>query len=175
MPSQIRYNVPAIQKIRALRIKKGSAKKTKGLPVALFFGDVLFCIVSALTLILLLYWLNNGAFRAAAPLLMAVGFFLWHISVSKGIRIALQWVAFGLETLINTLCAPLKRLFVWIARKHKKNAQIRHIKRCEKQREAYTKQELQNIAKAAQRLLPIDAKNRMKKGDGHAGQNKKAV
>ena len=175
MPSQIRYNVPAIQKIRALRIKKGSAKKTKGLPVALFFGDVLFCIVSALTLILLLYWLNNGAFRAAAPLFMAVGFFLWHISVSKGIRIALQWVAFGLETLINTLCAPLKRLFVWIARKHKKNAQIRHIKRCEKQREAYTKQELQNIAKAAQRLLPIDAKNRMKKGDGHARQNKKAV
>ena len=158
MPSQTRYSVPTIQKMRASRIKKGSAKKAKGLSVAVFFGDILFCIVSALALILLLYWLNNGVFRAAAPLFMAVGFFLWHVSVSKGIRIALQWVAFGIEVVIHTLCIPFKRLFAWIIQRHKRNAQIRHIKRCTKQREVYTKQELQNVAKAAGRLLPIDTK-----------------
>ena len=52
MPSPIRYSVPAIQKMRASRAKKGNAKKAKGLPVAVFLGDVLFCIVSALALIL---------------------------------------------------------------------------------------------------------------------------
>ena len=175
MPSPIRYSVPAIQKMRASRAKKGNAKKAKGLPVAVFLGDVLFCIVSALTLILLLYWLNNGAFRAAAPLFMAAGFFLWRISISKGFRIALQWIAFGIETVIYILCIPIKRLFTWIVQKYKKNAQIRHIKRSAKQREAYTKQELQNIAKTAERLLQIETKNRMQKGDSYARKSKKAV
>ena len=175
MPPQIRYSVGAIQKMRVSRPQKRSAKKAKGLSVAVFFEDVLFCIVCALTLILLLYWLNNGAFRAAAPLFMAAGFFLWRISISKGFRIALQWIAFGIETVIYTLCIPIKRLFTWIVQKYKKNAQIRHIKRSAKQREAYTKQELQNIAKTAERLLPIEVKSRMQKGESHARKSKKAV
>ena len=158
MPSQIRYSVPAIQKMRAFRIKKGSAKKAKGLPVALFFGDVLFSIVGALTLILLLYWLNSGAFRAAAPLFMAVGFFLCHISVSKGFRIALQWLSFGVESVIYILCMPFKRLFSLIISNCKKKAKIRHLNRLAKQRGAYTKQEFQNIERTAERLLPIDTK-----------------
>ena len=129
MPSQTRYTVPAIQSMRASRIKKGSAKKAKALPVVVFFDDVLFCIISAITLVLLLYWMNNGAFRAAAPFFMAVGFFLWHVTISKGIRIAMQWISFGVETVIYTLCIPIKRLFSWIANKYKMKAQAKHQKR----------------------------------------------
>ncbi len=175
MPSAIRYTAPTIQRLRASRVKKGSCKKRKGLRVAIFFGDVLLCLVSAVTLILLLYWLNNGAFRAAAPLCMAVGFWLWHISISKGVRVTLQWLAFGIEMVIYALLMPVKLLFDAIAKTHKKNAQIRHKTRLAKERRNYTKQELQNIERAAERLLPTYSKSRTQKGDNRAKQRKKAV
>ena len=174
IPSQARYAVPAIQKMRSSRIKKGSASKPKLLPVVVFFGDVFFCIMGAITLILLLYWLNNGIFRATAPLLMTIGFFLCHISASRKIRIAMQWVAFGTETLIYTLCIPIKRLMCWIIEKHQKNARIKHQKRCAKKRETYTKQQFQSIGTTAEKLLSIN-KNRMRKGDSYAKCRKKAI
>lgn len=175
MPSHLRYTVPTIQKLCAARIMKKGKGKGWGLQVATFFGDVFLCLASALTLILLLYWLNNGAFRAAAPLCMAFGFYFCHISLSKGVRWGFQWVVFGTEMLVYTLLRPLKYLFGIIVEKHKKNAQKRHIKCLAKQRQIYTKQELQHLEKAAMRLLPIDLKSRMQKGDDHATKSKKAV
>ena len=175
MPSQTRYTVPAIQRMRNPRIKKGSAKKAKALRVVVFFDDVLFCVISAITLVLLLYWMNNGAFRAAAPFLMAAGFFLWHVSVSKGIQIAMQWITFWVETVIYTLCIPIKRLFSWIADKCKMKAQAKHQKRCAQKRETYTRQQFQSIDTTAKKLLSIYVKNKEKKGDDYAKHRKKAV
>lgn len=174
-PSQSRYTVQTIQKLRSSRFQKRTKERKKRLQIDIFFGDVLFCLVSALTLILLLYWLNNGAFRAAAPLCMAVGFYLCHMSVSKGVRFVLQWVAFGIETVIYTLCIPFKRLFAFVAINCKKKAEKRRRQHLVKQRQNYTKQELQNIDKAAIRLLPIYEKSRMRKGDNRAKQRKKTV
>ena len=171
-PSNIRYSVPAIQKLRAQsQVKKGRSKSQKGFPLAVFLGDVLFCIVGAVTLILLLYWFNNGAFRAAAPLCMALGFWACHISLSKGVRIALQWLAFGIERALYTLLLPLK----WVIKICKKNAQKRRLLRLVKNRQSYTKQQLQNLEKAAESLLPIETKTRMQKGEDRAKQRKKAV
>ena len=175
MPSQTRYTVPAIQQIRAPRVKKGSARKSKSLPAVTFLNDVLFCIICAITLILLLYWLNNGVFRAATPLFMAAGFCLWHISASKWLRIAMQWITFGIETVLYTLCIPVKCLFHLIAEKHRKNIQTKHRKRCAKMREAYTKQQFQNIHATAEKLFLVDVNNKKKKGDGYAKHRKKAV
>ena len=175
MPSNARYTVPAIQRMRASRIKKRKKEKKKGLQAAIFLNDVLFCIIAALALILLLYWLNNGAFRAAAPLCMALGFYLCRLSVSKYIRVALQWGVFGVETLVYTLCLPFKHLFIWVAKNYKKSAAKRHQARLIKQRKNYTKQELMHIDRVAARLLPIDSTNRMQKGDNRAKQSKKAV
>ena len=47
--------------------KKETLKKSKSLRVTIFGDDVLICLMGAIALILLLYWHNNGAFRAAAP------------------------------------------------------------------------------------------------------------
>ena len=175
VPFSDRYTIPTIQRLYTSRTQKKTQKKKKGMGVAIFFGDVLLCLASAITLILLLYWLNNGSFRAAAPLGMALGFWLCHISLSKGVRIALQWLAFGIETVFYTLLMPLKRLFGWITRAYQKNAKKRRQKRFKKQRSIYTKQELGNIEKAAQMLLPIYTKTRMQKGDRRARKTKKAV
>ena len=168
IPSDIRYTVPAIQKRHASRVNKRVPKKRRCLKIAIFLSDVLFCLVSAVTLILLLYWLNNGTFRAAAPFCMAIGFWLCHISISKWVRVTLQWLAFGIETVLYTLLLPIKRLFAWMAKTHKKNAQRRHLAHLSKQRQIYTKQELQNIEKAMGKLLPIRIKTRRQKGDNLA-------
>lgn len=175
IPSEVRYHVPRIQELRASRIKKGSVKKHKWGSVVLFLQDVLFCLVCAITVILLLYWLNNGAFRAAAPICMAVGFWLWHISLSKGVRVALEWLAFGFETVIYALLMPIKRLFAFLAGMCKRIAQKRHQKRLANKRKIYTKQTVQNFEKAVQMLLPTYTILRTQKGDGRAKQNKKAV
>ena len=175
MPSGIRYTVPNIQKLRASRIKKETAKKSKSLRVVIFLSEVLLCLVGAILLILLLYWLNNGAFRAVAPLCMIAGFWLWYRFISKSVRILLQWLAFCFETILYALFLPIKRLLHWITKIHKKNAQKRHIARLTKERKTYTKQKLQNIDKAAERLLPIYSKSRMQKGDSRARKSKKAV
>jgi hypothetical protein len=175
MPSQTRYTVPAIQKMRAARIGKRNERKPKILRAILFIDDVLFCIIGAITLILLLYWLNNGVFRATAPIFMTAGFFLWHISISKRIRIVIQWICFGIETVIYTLYIPVKCLMVRVADIYKKNAQAKHQKRCAKMRESYTKQQFQNIGATAENLFPISVKNRMQRVDNHAKRRKKAI
>ena len=175
IPSEVRYHVPRIQELRASRIKKGSVKKHKWGSVVLFLQDIFFCLVCAITVILLLYWLNNGAFRAAAPICMAVGFWLWHISLSKGVRVALEWLAFGFETVIYALLMPIKRLFAFLAGMCKRIAQKRHQKRLANKRKIYTKQTVQNFEKAVQMLLPTYTILRTQKGDGRAKQNKKAV
>ena len=174
-PTEKRYRVRAIQRLRTSRIKKGSRKKPKRMKVVLFLQDVFFCFACAITNILLLYWLNNGVFRAAAPICMAVGFWLWHISISKWVRAALEWLTFGIEMGIYTLLMPLKRLFAFFAKMCKRYAQKWHQRYLAKKRQAYTKQTMQHTEKAAQGLLPIYTILRTQKGDKRAKQNKKAV
>ena len=150
-----RYTVPKIQALYYTRLKSKKAKKRRGLRVVIFFEDMLFCIVGAITLVLLLYWLNNGAFRAVAPLSMAIGFALCHVSVSKWVGAMLQWIAFGTETLVYWFCLPFKRLFAIIVAKLHQNAQKRRKKRLARRRRNFTNKEIQNIAKVANKLLPL--------------------
>ncbi len=175
MPGNKRYTVMAIQKLRAARIKEGRAKARKGVRIVLFLDDVFFCLVATFAIILVLYWLNNGAFRAAAPLCIVLGFGLFRVTLSKGVRIALQWFAFGVETVLYTLLMPFKRLFAYIAKLCQKSVQRQRQKCLFKQRQAYTKQALQNIERAAQELLPIYTIIKMQKGEGRERKSKKAV
>ena len=175
LPSDKRYTVAGIQKLRVSRIKEGKNKARKGLQAALFWHDVFFCMFVALVIVLLLYFLNNGAFRAAAPLCMAVGFWLFKVTLSKSVRTMFQWLAFGIETIINTLITPIKRLFVWIVKRYKKIAQKQRQKRLFKQRQLYTQHTLQHIEQNTEMLLPIYKISRTKKGEGRARKSKKAV
>ena len=174
-PPAIRYTVPAIQRIYARRIKESVPKKHRGLRAAVFLHDLLLCLVGAITLILLLYRYNNGAFRAAAPLCAAVGFGMWFGLVSKGMRAALQWLTFCIEMAIYTLIMPLRRLLAWGVRAYKKNAQKRRLARLVKERKRYTKHVLRSIDKNVEGLLPIYERSRMQKGERFARKTKKAI
>lgn len=143
--------------------------------IAIFLEDVLFCLAGALSLILLLYWFNNGVFRATAPMCMAIGFYLCHISISKVVRKVFQWIVFGAESFICILCLPFKCLYSTIVVSYKRDIENRRQKRKAKKRQVYTKQAFQSIDKAVEQLLPIGEKSRMRKGDGSAKQRKEAV
>ena len=61
--------------------KQGS--RFKLFAVTLFLGDVLFAVTAALTLILLLYYRNDGQLRAPAVLGMACGFFAFKETLGR--------------------------------------------------------------------------------------------
>ena len=153
MPPSVRYTVLAIQSRYTTHIQKTGQKKGKLLSIVLFLSDVLFCLVGAITLILLLYWLNNGAFRVATPLLMAVGFWGWHVCFSSAIRTAFQWLVFGFETLLHILVKPIKYLVLQIANIITKKLKKRHFIHLAKKRYIYTKQTLKNVDKDIQKIL----------------------
>ena len=175
LPSDKRYTLTAIQKLRKSRVKKKSAKKRIGFQIALFFGDVFFCIIAALTVVLLLYWFNDGAFRAAAPLCVAFGFILFRATLSKAARTVLQWLAFGMETVLYMLLMPFKRLFAWMAKAYRRQALKQLQKRLYKQRRTHTKQEIEHIERAAHRLISDYTNVKMQKGEGRARKSKKTV
>ena len=176
LPVESRYTVPAIQKQLIKRNKKGSDKKTKrGSALILFLSDVLLCVVGAIMLILVLYWFNNGVFRAEAPFCMAVGFYICHRTVSKGFRIILQWFLFAIETVFYTLLMPFCRLFAWTVSTYKESVQKHLLIRFSKERKTYTQQQLQNVEHMAAMLLPIELKSRKKKGDSNGRKSKKTV
>lgn len=99
-------------------------------------------------------------------------FGLWRISLSKGVRIGLQWIVFGIETVIYTLLLPVKRLVAIIVNRCKKAAQKRQNKRFTKQRKAHTLYVIQNIDKDAAKLTSSFVEW-MQKGEGRAKQNRK--
>ena len=61
--------------------KQGS--KPKLFAVTLFLGDMIFAVTAALTLILLLYYRNDGQLRAPAVLGMACGFFAFKETLGR--------------------------------------------------------------------------------------------
>ena len=155
IPSGSRYTVPTIQNQIAKRAKKRS-KKTRGKSSFFtFLSDILFCIVGAITLILILYWFNSGAFRAEAPICMAVGFYLCHRTVSKSVRIILEWFLFAIETAFYALLMPFRYLLAWMVRTHKKNQQKRRSIRFAKERKTNTQKQLQSINRTTEMLLPF--------------------
>ena len=155
IPPANRYTVSKIQTLYYPRLKSGKMRKRRELHLLIFFQDVLFCIAGAITLVLLLYWLNNGAFRAIAPLCMVLGFVFYRISISKWVRTLLQWIAFGVETLLYWCCLPFKYLLAIVIAKAKQKVQKHHLKLLIKRRKNFTTKELKSIDKAANKLLPL--------------------
>ena len=178
VPPQNRYTLPTVARIYAKRVQAG---RKRGRGVAFrgfrFLGDVLFCLVSALVLILLQYGLNDGVFRASVPLCMAIGFALVRVSLARPFRVLLQYVAFGTEMLWHTLWAPFRFLYRHLKIACQQSITRHRIKKQAKQRKQYTYRQHMNIDKTASAILQISnaTKNKEKKGAGRAKQSKKAV
>ena len=93
----------------------GQGRKRRPLAILLFAEDVLFMLATAVALILLCYYANDGQLRAPAPVGMACGFFVYMQTVSRlTVRLAeavLGLVRRGLLWFLGLLAIPLRGLW----------------------------------------------------------------
>ena len=70
-------------------------------------GDLSFCLLLAVFLILLLYRYNDGAFRFSVPVLLLIGFALFRALLSRWISLAEAYLAYGFAAASLYLAALL--------------------------------------------------------------------
>ena len=96
--------------VREMRGKRGFFIKT----AYLFFLDFVFCLMVAICLLLLSYYLNGGLFRGLTLLCMAMGFIFTRLTASRlfyfvlfRIALAIKWV---LLKVFSLLCKIAKKI-----------------------------------------------------------------
>lgn len=125
--------------------------------IALFFGDVIFSVTAALTLILLLYYRNDGQLRAPAVLGMACGFFVWRETLGR--------IAAKLEKPLSRLVKKAVRLLIapalWVGRITARLARflwrVTLGKALSKSRERQTERVIADLGQAADRGFGLTA------------------
>ena len=70
-------------------------------------GDLLFCLLFAVFVILLLYRYNDGAFRFSVPVLAICGFALFRALSARTLSLAMAYLAYGVATASLYLAALL--------------------------------------------------------------------
>ncbi len=86
-----------------------SGKRSIPLTILLFIEDVVFSIIASVTLILLLYYTNDGQLRAPAVIGMACGFFVYYHTVG---RLVIRCAA-AIVRWIKRACRMLWRVVTW--------------------------------------------------------------
>jgi hypothetical protein len=83
-------------------------------PTPGFAGDLLFMLIAAVTLILLVYYTNDGVLRAPALVGLTVGFSVWYGTVGRLLRrVALpltRWIRRLFVSLMRILWCPIRRM-----------------------------------------------------------------
>ncbi len=106
-------------------------KKERFLYAMVFAEDVLFCLIAAVTEILLFYHLNGGVIRIYGLLLSALGFFLYRMSLGrlvigmakKIIRLGRQLIYIVFMVFLTPLILMTrlgKKVYICIHKKHTK-------------------------------------------------------
>lgn len=88
---------------------RGGKGSTMLLSVLRFLADVIFCTVTAVTLILLCYYTNDGQLRAPAVIGMACGFFVYIHTLSHPV----MWMAEKFIPVLLRIVAKVCRVLLW--------------------------------------------------------------
>lgn len=130
-------------KLPLLRERAKTSNPLKLQKIVIFTGDFLFCILSAVAMILLFYQINNGKIRFWAFPMVGVGFCLYRASLGRLVMLCAETAAFLLESAVRYLVFFTLFPFKWIlgrlmavARKCRNNM---IEKRRKKRRDGYTK------------------------------------
>ena len=125
------------------RMPRGARWKRTCRQAVLFSQDVLFGLIGGVTLILLLYYTNNGQFRGLAVIGMISGFFVYHHTLGRLIRLCTDWMVAWIKRLIRwigkCLCWPFRFLYRVYCRTVGKRLADACEKRCRKRDEARTR------------------------------------
>ena len=125
-------------KLPLIEMKMERKKHKKLLAAVIFAEDFLFCMVAAVSMILLFYQINNGKLRFLAFPVAGVGFYLYRITLGRLVMLCSETAAFVLEAAVkyvvffvlfpwkwlwNRIILAVKRF--WLKRVEKKRKQDR--------------------------------------------------
>ena len=140
------------------RPKQRSPRKRNAALVFLFLGDFLFCILAAVSLILLFYERNSGIVRPLAILCSAVGFFLYRATLGKLVMLFSEVIVFAVRyavgQLIFWMLFPIRKLGGMLRRRMKQILEDRREKNRKRQRKRYTASCFAEARATACGLLP---------------------
>ena len=80
--------------------KKPSRKKDSLLSILVFFGDVIFCLFSSVSIAIFIYYFNNGEFRGFVLFGAAFGFFIYYFTLGRLVIYISERIVFALKLLL---------------------------------------------------------------------------
>ena len=121
--------------IRVLCGEELGTRRTLPQMILLFWEDLLFAVLSSVSLIILLYYVNDGMFRSWAVVGMACGFFVYYHTLGRLVTRFATAIARLIRRLVQLAlrlaCIPITWLWAqtagkWIAAYREKQTE-RHI------------------------------------------------
>ena len=156
------YSRRAAKRLESIRLPlldpRKKRKESRALGVVIFLEDLLFCLMAAVSLILLFYGGNNGKFRVFALFCTAGGFLLYRVTLGRAVMLFSEVIAFALETFaryaVFFLLFPLRWSGGLVCRLAKRMTKRILRARRYKSRQRFTKTETQRILRDGCGLIP---------------------
>lgn len=135
--------------------------------VIVFLEDFLFCVVAAVSLILLFYEVNNGKVRPFAFFAAGIGFVVYRLTLAKPLRRlterASRWIIRTMQSVLRTLLKPLRRVYRVVKGMIGKRLETLRAKTDRQKRKRHTAKMFALVETTAAGLLPNDCVLSMKK------------
>lgn len=104
-----------------LHPQKRRSEHRRALRFAVFFGDLLFCLIAGSVIVLLFFQFNSGKIRIPALICAAIGFVCYRMTLGRLTAIVFEWVAFLSETALRYavffLLFPFRRTAIALRRR----------------------------------------------------------
>lgn len=137
---QKRLSPPSVLRLNGARCVNNQGREWVEV-VRLFFGDVLFCLAFSVTVVLLLYYTNDGQWRLSVPVIMFLSFVFYRATLGRPIRQLLTCVytiiGLLLVWIVSLLTFPVR--FMWHLSEKPRRALAAHGRRMRERVSLYAK------------------------------------
>jgi hypothetical protein len=172
--SDLFQSIRAVKKFYRKRVKKTQSKR---FAVIVFLSDFIFCILVAISIILLFYQGNNGKWRFPIVLCILCGAFLYRTLLSKCVLLIAETACTFLIGTVRLLCFVVLFPFAWsiktVTRKIRSGLLLLSLKREQQKRGRYTRALYRAIEYNA--LGMINVKHRKTERNENGKDKEKAI
>jgi len=158
----VHYSRHAARYLQEIRLPFLTAHKRRmeshALGIVVFLEDLIFCILSAVALILLFYEANNGKFRFPVLICVGAGFLLYRGTLGRFAMLFSEVIAFAIETAVRYVCfflfLPIRFLGRWVFGKSKQVCRSVALANRRTLRRRFTAIEYGRVARDACGMVP---------------------
>lgn len=137
-----KIKLPIISKLKKEKKCNKRRASSVALNIFIFAGDILFCVFTALALVIYIYHSNEGKARWMVFFGAAIGFFAYYFSIGKLVVLFSQYIVFVIRAIISYtvffVSLPIKALILLCLRFYARITE-----------RIYTKIEMKKIRKAS--------------------------